>query len=326
MLRNGDLTRGGITGTLLRFTLPMMAGSLLQQCYNIADTLIVGQCIGADALAAVGSAYTLMVFLISILLGLSIGSGTVFSLHYGAGNHSALRRSIFVSFVLIGAVTCVLNMAVFVWLDPILRLLQVPQDIYGMDVVQACNGLEVQIELSSRRFMGLKERRRALAGRTGCGVCGVEQLNDIGKPVAPLPFTQTFNLANLDHALAHLNDVQPIGQLSGCTHAAAWVLPSGEIAGGHEDVGRHVALDKLMGRRARESDLWQQGAALVSSRASYEMVQKSAMCGVEILFAVSAATTLAVEVAERCNLTLVGFCKPGRATVYTHPQRLIVDQ
>ena len=201
-----------------------------------------------------------------------------------------------------------------------------PQEIYGMDVVQACNGLEVQIELSSRRFMGLKERRRALAGRTGCGVCGVEQLNDIGKPVAPLPFTQTFNLANLDKALEHLNDVQPIGQLSGCTHAAAWVLPSGEIIGGHEDVGRHVALDKLLGRRARENDVWQQGAALVSSRASYEMVQKAAMCGVEILFAVSAATTLAVEVAERCNLTLVGFCKPGRATIYTHAQRLIVDQ
>ena len=77
MLRNGDLTQGGITSTLLRFTLPMMAGSLLQQCYNIADTLIVGQCIGSGALAAVGSAYTLMVFLISILLGLSIGSGTV---------------------------------------------------------------------------------------------------------------------------------------------------------------------------------------------------------------------------------------------------------
>ncbi|HHT1038552.1 TPA: formate dehydrogenase accessory sulfurtransferase FdhD [Enterobacter hormaechei] len=201
-----------------------------------------------------------------------------------------------------------------------------PQEIYGMDVVQACNGLEVQIELSSRRFMGLKERRRALAGRTGCGVCGVEQLNDIGKPVAPLPFTQTFNLGNLDKALEHLNDVQPIGQLSGCTHAAAWLLTSGEIVGGHEDVGRHVALDKLLGRRAREDAVWQQGAALVSSRASYEMVQKAAMCGVEILFAVSAATTLAVEVAERCNLTLVGFCKPGRATIYTHPQRLIVNQ
>ncbi|MRS91934.1 formate dehydrogenase accessory sulfurtransferase FdhD [Enterobacteriaceae bacterium RIT714] len=205
-------------------------------------------------------------------------------------------------------------------------IIERPQEIYGMEVVQACNGLEVQIELSSRRFMGLKERRRALAGRTGCGVCGVEQLNDIGKPIVPLPFTQTFNLGHLDHALAHLNDVQPIGQLSGCTHAAAWVQPSGEIAGGHEDVGRHVALDKLLGRRAGESDAWRQGAALVSSRASYEMVQKAAMCGVEILFAVSAATTLAVEVAQRCNLTLVGFCKPGRVTVYTHPQRLIVNQ
>ena len=201
-------------------------------------------------------------------------------------------------------------------------IIEHPQEIYGMDVVPACDGFEVQIELSSRRFMGLKERRRALAGRTGCGVCGVEQLNDIGRPVPPLPFTQTFSLADLDRALAHLNDFQPVGQLTGCTHAAAWVTPSGELAGGHEDVGRHVALDKLLGRRAREGKSWQSGAVLVSSRASYEMVQKSAMCGVEILFAVSAATTLAVEVAERANLTLVGFCKPGRATIYTHPQRL----
>ncbi len=110
-------------------------------------------------------------------------------------------------------------------------IIQHPREIYGMDVVSACNGLEVQIELSSRRFMGLKERRRALAGRTGCGVCGVEQLNDIGRPVQPLPFTQTFNLAHLDRALMHLNDFQPIGQLTGCTHAAAWAMPSGELAG-----------------------------------------------------------------------------------------------
>lgn len=93
----GDLTHGEITGTLLRFTLPMIVGALLQQCYNIADTLIVGQFIGAEALAAVGSAYTLMVFLISILLGLSMGSGTVFSLQYGAGQIEAMRRSIYVS-------------------------------------------------------------------------------------------------------------------------------------------------------------------------------------------------------------------------------------
>lgn len=196
-------------------------------------------------------------------------------------------------------------------------------EIYGMDVLPACNGLEVRIELSSRRFMGLKERRRALAGRTGCGVCGVEQLNDVGRPVVPLPFTQTFSLKYLDLALEHLNDVQPVGRMTGCTHAAAWVMPDGKLAGGLEDVGRHVALDKLLGRRAGEGETWHQGAVLVSSRASYEMVQKAAMCGVEILFAVSAATTLAVEVAERCNLTLVGFCKPGRATIYTHPQRLL---
>jgi len=204
-------------------------------------------------------------------------------------------------------------------------IIESPLDIYGMDVVPSCNGLEVQVELSSRRFMGLKARRRALAGRTGCGVCGVEQLNDIGKPVQPLPFTQTFNLAYLDNALRHLPDFQPVGQLTGCTHAAAWVQPSGHLAGGHEDVGRHVALDKLLGRRAIEGETWQQGAVVVSSRASYEMVQKSAMCGVEILLAVSAATTLAVDVAERCNLTLVGFCKPGRATIYTHPERLITE-
>ena len=132
MLRKGDLTQGGITTTLLQFTLPMLAGSLLQQCYNIADTLIVGQCIGSNALAAVGSAYTLMVFLISILLGLSMGSGTVFSLQYGAGDLPALRRSIYVSFLLIGTVTVLLNVAVFLWLDPTLRWLQVPYDVYPL--------------------------------------------------------------------------------------------------------------------------------------------------------------------------------------------------
>ena len=201
-------------------------------------------------------------------------------------------------------------------------IIESPRDIFGMDVVPSCNGLEVQIELSSRRFMGLKERRRALAGRTGCGVCGVEQLNDIGKPCSRYRSPRRLISTNwMMHYVISMIFSQ-WGNVTGCTHAAAWMLPSGELVGGHEDVGRHVALDKLLGRRSQEGESWQQGAVLVSSRASYEMVQKSAMCGVEILFAVSAATTLAVEVAERCNLTLVGFCKPGRATVYTHPQRL----
>ncbi|ANS40561.1 formate dehydrogenase accessory sulfurtransferase FdhD [Serratia inhibens] len=200
-------------------------------------------------------------------------------------------------------------------------IIESPRDIYSIEINQTCNGLEVQIELSSRRFAGLKERRRAMAGRTGCGVCGIEQLADIFRPLPALPFTQRFSLANLDHALGQLKQVQSVGQLTGCTHAASWISPQGELLGGCEDVGRHVALDKLLGVRAKQD--WQQGAILVSSRASYEMVQKSAMCGVEILFVVSAATSLAVEIAERSNLTLVGFSKPGRATVFTHPQRIV---
>ena len=126
------MTVGGITSTLLRFTLPMMLGSLMQQCYNIADTLIVGRCIGPEALAAVGSAYALMVFLTSVLLGLAMGSGTVFSLQFGAGNFRGLRRSIYVSLVLIGCVTAGLTVAAFLLTDPILRLLQVPSEIYSM--------------------------------------------------------------------------------------------------------------------------------------------------------------------------------------------------
>ncbi|MDE1496180.1 formate dehydrogenase accessory sulfurtransferase FdhD [Xenorhabdus bovienii] len=197
-----------------------------------------------------------------------------------------------------------------------------PQEIHGIDTVISCHGgIELHIELSSRRFTELKERRRNMAGRTGCGICGTEQIAEIFRPMPPLPFTQTFSLDYLDQALAQLPRLQEIGAATGCTHAAGWIDAKGVLLGGSEDVGRHVALDKLLGMRAKTG--WRQGAVLVSSRASYEMVQKSAMCGVEILFAVSAATSLAIEVAEKCNLTLVGFCKPGRATVYTHPRRLV---
>lgn len=200
-------------------------------------------------------------------------------------------------------------------------IIQSGQEIRGIDIVQGCHrGIEIHVELSSRRFMGLKERRRNLAGRTGCGICGTEQLDEIFKPITPLPFTQTFSLSHLDLALTELKKVQEIGALTGCTHAAAWISPVGQLVGGCEDVGRHVALDKLLGMKHRQD--WQQGAVLVSSRASYEMVQKAASCGAEILFAVSAATSLAIEVAQKSNLTLVGFCRQGKATVFTHASRI----
>ena len=127
-----DLTEGPIAGTMLRFALPMIAGNLLQQFYNIADTLIVGQYLGMQALAAVGAAYALMTFLTSILLGLCMGSGAVFSLRYGEKNEDMLKASMFVSFVLIAAVTAVLDAGVFLLLDPIMTLLCVPADIYAV--------------------------------------------------------------------------------------------------------------------------------------------------------------------------------------------------
>lgn len=127
-----DLTNGPITKTMLRFALPMILGNLLQQLYNIADTLIVGQFLGSDALAAVGSSYTLMTFLTSILLGLCMGSGAVFSIRCGEKNEEGLQASIVHSFLMIAALACVLNAAVFLWIDPILYFLQVPKSIYGM--------------------------------------------------------------------------------------------------------------------------------------------------------------------------------------------------
>lgn len=193
-------------------------------------------------------------------------------------------------------------------------------DIYGMDIEPSCQGISVHIELSSRCFAALKARRRALAGRTGCGICGTEQLAEIHRELPRLPMTQRFSLSQMDSALSALREVQLIGNLTGCTHAAVWLSSQGELLGGCEDIGRHVALDKLLGLRGRKQ--WQQGVLLVSSRASYEMVQKAAACGVEILFAVSAATTLARETALQCGLTLVCFTRPGRAVVLTHPERL----
>ena len=128
---HSDLTTGSITGTMLRFALPMITGNLLQQFYNIADTLIVGRYLGVQALAAVGAAYALMSFLTSILLGLCMGSGAVFSLRYGETNEGMLKSSMFVSFVLVAAVALVLNTAVFLFIDPIMYLLCVPVEIYG---------------------------------------------------------------------------------------------------------------------------------------------------------------------------------------------------
>ena len=127
-----DLTEGSVAGTMLLFAGPMILGNLLQQCYNIADSLIVGRFLGSNALAAVGSAYTLMTFLNSILIGLCMGSGSVFSIYAGKKDFSQMKRSIHIAFILIGAIAVVINVLVFAGIDGILRLLRIPEEIYDM--------------------------------------------------------------------------------------------------------------------------------------------------------------------------------------------------
>lgn len=127
-----DLTTGRITATMVRFAVPMIVGDLLQQLYNVVDTLIVGKFVGRDALAAVGSSYTLMTFLTSILLGLCMGSGTVFSMYYGAKNNERLKKSTYTSFIMIAACAVILSVIVFAFVDPIMAFLQVPGEVYQM--------------------------------------------------------------------------------------------------------------------------------------------------------------------------------------------------
>ena len=129
---NNELTRGPVMKTMLRFAVPMILGDLLQQCYNIADTLIVGRFLGADALAAVGSAFSLMTFLTSILLGLAMGSGTVFSIRYGERDFLGLKEGVLASFVLLGAVTLLLNAVIFAGIDWIIWVLRTPENLTEM--------------------------------------------------------------------------------------------------------------------------------------------------------------------------------------------------
>ena len=131
-MRGNDLTKGPVMSTMLRFAFPMILGDLLQQCYNIADTLIVGRFLGTNALAAVGSAFSLMTFLTSIILGLAMGSGTVFSMYFGKKDEMGLKESIIASFVILGVVTAILNVLVFISIDWIIRALQIPVELVSL--------------------------------------------------------------------------------------------------------------------------------------------------------------------------------------------------
>jgi FdhD protein len=178
---------------------------------------------------------------------------------------------------------------------------------------------EVHLTVIQQAFAGLKEKRRALAGRTGCGVCGIESIDLLDLAPERVPDTgfvarlATDAIARAAHALPQH---QELNRLTGCLHAAAWCDAQGEIVRAFEDVGRHNALDKLIGQLVLERADTQQGFVFLSSRASYELVRKAARVGIPMLATISAPSSLAISIAERAGLRLVSFCRESGYTDY----------
>ena len=200
-------------------------------------------------------------------------------------------------------------------------ILSDPKELYGIETVTQSAGIELRMEIAAERFHQLKEKRRSMTGRTGCGLCGAESLAQaLRLPGAVNLLQQTFSPAAILKSLTEASKNQPLQAETGATHASFWVSPEGEVELVREDVGRHNALDKLLGAKARSDN--KSGFVLTTSRASYEMVQKSAVAGVAMLVAISAPTGLAIRIAEQCGITLVGFARPEQYVVYTHPQRI----
>jgi FdhD protein len=197
-----------------------------------------------------------------------------------------------------------------------------PADIFATEIEAREQGIELALTVSARHFMLLKERRRNLTGRTGCGICGAESLEQALQPVPRVARGVRIDAAAIERARARLAEHQPLQRTTGAVHAAAWCSTAGDILLVREDVGRHNALDKLIGALAHRTERGA-GFALVSSRASYEMVTKAARVGIELLVAVSAPTLLAVQLARESDLTLVGFAREGRFSVYTVPERVV---
>ena len=202
-------------------------------------------------------------------------------------------------------------------------LIGAPSDLLATRVIPRPGGLELAMTIGEDWFDRLSTRRRNMAGRTGCGLCGAENIEQALRYPQPVSRDLRVDHASLQRAVAALDRHQPLQADTGATHGAAWCAPDGQILRLREDVGRHNALDKLIGGLFRAGFDASSGFVLVSSRASYEMVAKVAAAGIELLAAVSAPTTLALEFAERAKVTLVGFARPGRHNVYTFEERIV---
>jgi len=196
--------------------------------------------------------------------------------------------------------------------------------LLDMEVNELEQGVELAMTIAAEPFATLKNKRRNLVGRSGCGLCGVESLEQAIGPAVRVQGNCQVSHRALQSAVEELGQRQSLKRLTGGVHGAAWCNVNGEIELVREDVGRHNALDKLIGALHGNTGLTA-GFALVTSRASYEMVAKAARCNLCVLAAVSAPTSLAVKQAELSGVTLVGFLQPGRQVIYANGQRIVEE-
>jgi FdhD protein len=202
-------------------------------------------------------------------------------------------------------------------------LISSPADIRQLDIVEHDAGVELRMWLAEPRAAALSERRRYLAGPTGCGLCGIDSLDEAVRPVPRLRDGTTFSATEIMRALDTLPPRQELNRQTRAVHAAAFWRPGAGLLAVREDVGRHNALDKLAGTLIRDHVPGHNGMVLLTSRVSVEMVQKTAAIGVPLIVAVSAPTALAVRTAGTAGITLVAVARSDGFEVFTHPQRIV---
>ena len=192
--------------------------------------------------------------------------------------------------------------------------------IAAVNVVRFSRGIELQIETSAT--VASDARRRRLSGRSGCGICGMADIEEVLRELPQVVSNASFTVAAISRAMRELGAQQPLNDATGAVHAAGWADAEGAVTLVREDVGRHNALDKLVGAMARAATDPRTGFVVLTSRGSFELVQKVAILGAPLMATVSAPTGLAVQMAIDTGITLVGFARDGRFTVYAHPERI----
>jgi FdhD protein len=195
-------------------------------------------------------------------------------------------------------------------------------ELEAIDIHERLEGIEIGMRIAPARAEAIARRQRNLSGRSSCGLCGTQNLEDVVRHPSRVADGPLVSAPALHAALGALDAVQPLNLRTGATHAAAWASIDGSLQLVREDVGRHNALDKLIGAMSGQGIVVQRGFLILTSRASYEMVQKAATIGIGLVVAISAPTALAIHLAESCGVSLVGFARSNSHVIYTHPQRI----